>query len=399
MPDKLSVVDIITGNETILPILDDYLGPVASLDAEHGLVVFQDEFLYVFDLNNERSPLQLSAGDGKFSISPDGSMLIAWDHAQTSQDDAVITVYPLRDEAATSIPLEGVFDYSRLLPIIASPDSQYILATETTFTNTNEFTNHSILYDSQTGVAAAEWSHETPFVNARTLFSPDSHYVITAGENPFDTSYFVDIWDVSTLRTQAVQSPVASLTLDASNSPMLLDLSFSRDGSKLVISLDDALLGDGMPSHGYWVAIFDWADLLARGGELNARDLNYVSLNNVYLPAFSPDDTLIITSEINYNSSGGTNLNLWDAVATDDEILMLEGYSSGVFSPNGDLLAALSRDGRMALWDVAMLLQGDQTPIVTIESPNVRRIAFSPNGDRIYQQTTYGVVTLGVRPH
>jgi WD40 repeat protein len=78
---------------------------------------------------------------------------------------------------------------------------------------------------------------------------------------------------------------------------------------------------------------------------------------------------------------------------------MLEGYSSGVFSPNGDLLAALSRDGHMALWDVAMLLQGDQTPIVTIESPNVRRIAFSPNGDRIYQQTTYGVVTLGVRPH
>lgn len=392
--DGLRVVDIVSGDETVIPVLDDYLGRVALFDAENELVVFQDEGLHVRHLHEDLNLLGLDTVDnGHFVVSPDGSRIVVWTTQLETLDEVRITVYPLDDVQAEPVSLEGMVSSARLSPVTISPDSRYVLAIEGTYAEeTRQFGIHTILFDAETGENLVEWNQADSWL-LMPMFSPDSQYIIISGTDPFDRNFVFDVFEVSTLISQNDPVAMSSVTLAAGNSPVFLDIGFSPDGNQVIMTIDDALLGDGVV-HGYQTFIFDWTAFLTNGGE----NIESVSLRGAYSSVLNSDGTLVASSVSNYDWRGGTNTYLWNAL-TGEEIVQLEGYFRSVFSPDGRLLMALSRELDMVLWDLETLIQGDLTPLAVYESPaDIRGISFSPAGDYIYQRTTYSIITLTVRP-
>ena len=130
--------------------------------------------------------------------------------------------------------------------------------------------------------------------------------------------------------------------------------------------------------------------------ESYANDLDAtIYLQGAYLPTFVPDSSLLLASYI-FSSAFGATLQLWN-LDTEEVLINFEDYYTGIISPDGSLLVALS-GGQMVAWEIDSLLDENPIPLVTFDSPHVRQIAFSLDGDRIYQQTTYGVITLAIAP-
>jgi WD40 repeat protein len=417
--DTLRVVDVISGEETVLPVLHDYLGPVARLDAANDIGVFGQEQLSAYDLNTGNILLQVNPAPRRFTISPDGSLLVAWHESQTDEAELSATIHRLHDQSA-SIPMEGVVRH--LSSTAISPDGRYLIATERDIAadrNTNvrdaqgrvfaatptvvtPDVNNLYLYDLETGRRIKAWQQEMTPLGNTSIFSSDSQYVLTAtAQQVFGSSrvnpVVIDVWEVSALLRQAEPIPLISLTINMRDMPVSIGMSFTRDASHLLVSVDDALLGDGI-IHGYRVSVFDWSSLISWSGAINERDLQHVTLENAYSPLFSTSAPIVVTGGIQRIWETGVEtpyLYLWDSV-TGEQLLGLEGFTVGTLSADGTLLAGLSVYGQTMLWDISQLIQGNQTPLVTLDSPNVQTIAFSADGRHIYQQTSYGVVALGV---
>jgi WD40 repeat protein len=391
-PDTLSLLDIVSGEETVLPILDNYLGQIVTFDGENDLAIFQSDKLFVYDLTSGDELLQLNPAPQGFTISDDGSILVAWNRSATSQTDLLLIAYFLRDNALNPVELEGVFAYPQFNDVIVSPDRQYILVTENDYQETS---NQFYLYSLETGEQLVSWQEESKIYISVSIFSPDSQYVlIMAYLNTVEGDQVIEVtfWEISALLAESTQGIVP---LMLSGYLYDFDISFNLDGDQLVVMTDDADLGDGPVLHNFLLTIFDWTEILA-GNE----NLNSLTLRAAYNPIFNRNINFILTSGSVWSRDDGRHISyifFWNNL-TGELISSLADYSNPILNPDGTLIAALSKDKQMVVWDVASLLRGEQIPLITVDSPGVEHIAFSSNGDRIYQQTSYGVITLAVSP-
>ena len=397
-PDTICVFDLFTSEETCLSILDDYLGRVSHINNKTNQVVFSDTTLSVIDLLSQERLLQIDSAPDQYTMSLDGSLLIVWSRSQTQQGDSTpLIVYDLQDGNKTPMMLEETENLRGLLSAAISPDSERILVIEF---DIDAQISRLGLYDADTGALLVNWQYEQDRLWTAATFSPDSDYVIVMTSTQPELGYrefLIRVWALDELFNGNLQ-PQITLPI-ALQFLYEFDVEFSPDGSQLFVSLDDATLGDGPPIHDYHLVVLDWTELLALNGQLSLNDLNIQVLDTAYNPIVNPNKPLLTSGTV-WSRDLARHISfvyLWES-ETGELLVSLEGFSKGIYSPDGNLLAALSEDRHMMIWNVETLLQGDQTPLVTLDSRDVVGIAFSAAGDRLYQQTTYGVTTLGVNP-
>lgn len=403
----LSIVSVSGQNNDSLPIItvdniqqlvrisDDYLGQVARLDAQNNLAVFQGERFYIYDIANENNLLELDTIPLRFTTSVDGSMLITQSSAETTSRGFILTTHSLGEET-TSTPLNTIFIQPETIAI--SPDRQVIFVSERNVDNINQ----SYFYDAQTGERLAHWQSNIEFVTSAT-FSPDSQFLLTAGRLRSEgrLEFGVNIWTVADVLADEAQQSLATLELSQRDFIASADMTFTADTQELVIALNDAQMGDGV-INGYRIEIFNWDDILAIEGSLHEYDIEHLTLEGTNNASFILDSSLILTDSSLWNRDVGqadAYIDLWDSV-TGEVIIQLENVSQPILSPDGQLVAALSTShttrGQMSIWSVADLLNGDTEPLMLVYNPDVTDIAFSSTGDRIFQQTSYSVITLGI---
>jgi WD40 repeat protein len=323
-----------------------------------------------------------------FTLSDDGTILVAWERAESTSTELDVMVYHLGGDEAVSTPLQATFPSNLTTTFAISPDSNYIIATQrSSSASLSQFT----VYDAETGAQLTQWSVDRFYYTYASTFSPDMRYLVTIGTT-FDRVGFLEVWEFETLLTASIPSPIASVLLNTSE---VLDVRFSPDQAQLMVLTDDPSFGDGAVSHFYHVSLYYWEMVEFAGIDVPSAELSPIVIERGDNPVLVPNSPLLITTWFNFSWQGGRNLVLSEYEGG-AELLELEGYSNGIVSPDGSLLVALSREGQMVAWEIDSLLQRDQSPMFTLDSSGVRGIAFSTNGDRIYQQTTYSVVTLAV---
>lgn len=389
--DSLIVDNLLTGDEIVTPILDDYLGQVSLIDPKNDLIIFRDEHLFAYDLSSENRLLELDTNPNRFWGSDDGSQLITQTRSETASTGNTLTVYDL--ETDTSIQLEDNFSQAETIAI--SLDNQAIFVSQRDTDNNNQL----FLYNPQTGSRLAQWQSNMDFITT-AIFSPDTRHLLLAGrirgEGRLEFGLFV--WQVSDLLAGNNQAPVSTLNLSQRDFIASAEMSFTANSQDLVISLNDALMGD-RTINGYRVDVFDWQDILAIEGSLNGDDMVHLRLETAYNPSFHPTESLVLASSEWNSSFDGSYLTLWDS-DTEQLILELDGFSQAELSPDGNLAIALSSNligaRQMMIWRTADLWNGETDPILTLDASDVTHISFSATGNRIFQQTAYAVITLGI---
>lgn len=395
LADSIYIVNLLTNEEITLPILDDYLGQVARLDAQNDLAIFQGERLYAVDLANENRLLEIDT-PLRFALSADSSRLITQTPTETTPRSIVLTVHTIGADTSDGIRLDDTF--TQLETIAISPDRQVIFVSERNTDNINQ----SYLYDAQTGERLAHWQSNVEYVTSAT-FSPDNQYLLTAGRLRSEgrLEFGVNIWTVADVLADEAQQSLATLELSQRDFIASADMTFTANSQELVIALNDAQMGDGV-INGYRIEIFNWDDILAIEGSLHEYDIEHLTLEGTNNASFILDSSLILTDSSLWNRDVGqadAYIDLWNS-ATGEAIIAIEGFSNAILSPDGQLVAALSTShttrGQMSIWSVADLLNGDINPLLIVDNPDVVDIAFSSTGDRIFQQTNYSVITLGI---
>jgi WD40 repeat protein len=137
------------------------------------------------------------------------------------------------------------------------------------------------------------------------------------------------------------------------HSDVVLSVSFSNDGKRLITAGDD------------FTAII-WE---VRSGEPLARLTGHQDW--IQWATFSPDDRWVATA------SGDLTVRIWDA-ASGLAVWSRESpaaFRSAVFSPDGGRLAAVGRDSVVTLWDVGLhrLWRVAQQATSACLSPTLRR--------------------------
>ncbi len=254
------------------------------------------------------------------------------------------------------------------------------------------------LYDPATNELIRMFGSRRYHVHA-LAFSPDGRLLASAGENRNSRTFNeVMIWEVATGK-QVKSLPVESTRLNAWHN-VIKALDFSHDGKRLAAADSYATTvwdleeneSDFMLKHsGYDVDFSPTTDRLVTGGQYNIYDsqngLEKIKLDvPVGAPgcvAYSHDGKLIATG----NPSG--DIQLWDA-ATGKELSRKQGHEGGVrggvFSPDGTLIASISRtDSTIRIWGATTGKQLLTLP-VTFKGPDVwwneegSKVWFAPYG-------------------
>jgi WD40 repeat protein len=402
-PDKLQMLNIVTGAETTQSVLDDYLGPVVQFDSQNGLVAFQDHQLHLRSLDGQQPPMTLDAPmPTRFTLSPDGSQIAIRVRSAEDRNKVDVALYTINGEDDEPVMLDGSFGSSTLNRITFNPNADRVLLIESQRVNADgdlaPKTTYR-LFDTQAGDALATWEQDVWLLYRMATiaaFSPDGHYVLTGGAS-LDNGGILQIWELSTLIEEPETGSLTELTFYGGPQVLLAEPTFNADGTQLAMTIDDAALGDGV-SHDYSVTLMDWADVVDAEPETSIYDIAIAEIRRSYQPQFTSNgDYLLTTVDMSFDVLGGTDLILHDA-HTGEALHTLEQHYGGVFHPTGNLLGAIGYDGDIAIWSIDDLISGRAMPIYTQTVPGVQKIGFNAEGDRLYVQTEYGVDVLAVSP-
>jgi hypothetical protein len=156
---------------------------------------------------------------------------------------------------------------------------------------------------------------------------------------------------------------------------------FKRLEDRLPLA-DTAISPDGRFFAG---ANFAGAIMLADLGSEPPSSRHIPARNNVFRLAWSPTAPLLA-------GTAGYSVLLWDAT-TGERVHRFTGFRRTVqalaFSPDGRLLAAGSREGRVRVWEVP---SGRERVELDYESGKVNDLAFSPDGSTAAAGCSKGVV-------
>jgi WD40 repeat protein len=163
----------------------------------------------------------------------------------------------------------------------------------------------------------------------------------------------------------------------------VVEVAFSPDGTLLATASHDRTVRLWDVATGQTTRILTGRtsrSLTGRTSRSLTGDTGYL-----YGVAFSPDGTLLAAI------SHDRTVRLWD-VATGQTTRILTGHMFGVaFSPDGTLLATTGEDRIIRLWDVAT---GQTTRTLTGHTNMVHRVAFSPDGSLLATTSYDGTVRL-----
>ena len=203
-------------------------------------------------------------------------------------------------------------------------------------------------------------------------FSPDGHWLLTGC---LPSSYC--IWDVA-LGTGRELDMGSRIPMPAM---IPIAAAFYPGSTRFVIVTPDGLVEVQSTGSGEWRAVLV--------GDMGGNTV----WDSVWEFIFSPDGRLMLS--VLGDRVGASTMGIWDTY-TGIKLLSLEGHEGEVvskarFSPCGNYIASVSKDGTVRLWRT-----NDGSCIATLSEhdPRVRHISFSPNGKSFVLGTYDGLVIM-----
>jgi len=270
-------------------------------------------------------------------FSPDGSLLVSANAVGT------LTVWTVRGNGA-EMRLEesrvvGGFDYHYPTSMAFSPDGTRVVTISLTWDGPSD--NRLKLWDVSQGVLLETFQEGHTQAATSLAFSPDGS-TLASGGGMWDGT--VRVWDVASGRQQSVMNLW-------SNEVRLVQ--FSSDGS-LVASLSEGGAGEGSR---YMVHLWD-----AETGSARAM-IPGAWFDSAFSLAFSLDGTLLVSDVV--LSDANLPVSIWrlDELLQGDGVIEDPGFveeqtggsraMAAAFSPDGAMLATVTYDGTIQLWDTA----------------------------------------------
>ncbi|MFQ5968105.1 MAG: TIR domain-containing protein [Acidimicrobiia bacterium] len=310
----------------------------ASGQAETVTVIAGSSTVIVWDVTSGQVLGTLEGHEGlvtNLTFSPDGS------HVATSSSDRTARVWNVSTGEEL---MRFVGHEDGLISVAFSPDGR-LLAT----TGMDEAAR---IWDVQSGDELA--ALENPFASG-LAFSPDGTVLAVAGGD-------LKLWDVAS----------AELVRTLSGHQFeLSDVVFSKDGSMLVTSSQDATAKLWDPETGE-----EFSTLIGHTGPLLGVDIN-------------SDGTLIVTS------GSDASVRVWErGPSSVREVMSLVGHEGPIpnvaLSPDSSLLASGSEDGSVRVWDLSVNGSREQLTVPGA-SVWVGAVAFAPDGTWIVASADDGV--------
>jgi WD40 repeat protein len=330
-----------------------------------------------------------AAATANLTVDPERSLLLALQALETTRQDATVlpeAVQTLHDAIAAD-RLLFTMEHPSTANVEWSPDGR-LLATGGSAAGKDQ--TDVLLWDAKTGAKLRTLSGHTTDID-ELAFSPDSSRLVT---NSHDGQMIV--WDTRTGERV--------LTMPAGTG---LGANFSPDGRRLVV-------GGSAPSH-VTAEVVD-----ARTGEVLKT---LVTADNVGLPVYSPDGTLIAVPRYDdvsffdaetgrevrtfpvdgsfavlYSPDGtkilaqlGSGAAVLDAL-TGDVLFRIPGSPVGIdWSADGRLIATGDNDGTARIWDAAT---GEELLRLAGHRGGVALVSFSPDGTRLLTGGTDGTARV-----
>jgi WD40 repeat protein len=260
---------------------------------------------------------------------------------------------------------------------------------------------------------------------AKIAFSPDSKILATA-EGPRRT---IRLWDVGTGK------PLKELAMPKSDDPGMGyadHVTFSADGKLVIgagnadvipiwdakqgtllktIRTEDSAFDLAISPDSKWVAYCTMWAMKTWSVDTGERFSEFVDpafpvtggVAGAGRMAFSPTRYLLALATSRHEKKNGENaferrVEVWDFQKK--SVLFVLRFPAGAFhsyhlafSPDGESLAALNNDGRVALWDVAT-----QKELRSFAIDNVRAFAFAPDGNSLAITSKEGVSLVSMKP-
>lgn len=375
---ELVIIDLIQNQDHRISVLDNYLGQRAQIDTQHSRVLFEGDRATVIDLGTGERLGELSDPYRDAKISTDGNSLIARVPVPNVDNLFSISIIDLDKPEQPPIVMDEQFKYpyTSLSPV---DDLLFV-----SISDGDILANRHYLYDSTTGKQLVEWEGEPDLgFNVNSIFTQDGQYLITVTSG--HRSAKLRVWDIPKLVAQDTDSLVASMALGINDAGFIQTFTLTDDQTYLVLSIDDAELGDGI-YHQYRIALINLPELIAAGDEVYEDKKLTEHLRNQHSPQFIGDSEIFLTRSNSINWEASDRLTLWTLNAT-EPLTAIIGYTGGVISPNGDIIATYTSD-EITIWDVNAVISGNKDPTVTLQTADrTIDIAFDQDGTRFYQIT------------
>ncbi len=380
------VVDVADKAEQILTVIAPYRGAIMAFNPGTEQVVFAGTSLTGYDLQTGEPIFDFPAAEGavlEAALSANGEHLTAMIAPDKTRNTAGVSVWNLLTPDALPYQLES--NYRGIGDLQLSPDGR-LLAVRALGAIGGGMEPE--LFWEISHQALTIWWIESAGMSAH-VFSPDGSLLATGGRDSF-----VSLWDVaevSALGNQAGHLPEAKANLWFGSQSDTEGLAFSPDGRLLAIT---ELVGEEPESPRHQINLLQVADMLRLDAPMDvqqAGDDIVTILNADRVIAFTPDSLLLLT----YTTETDI-FQLWDT-ETGVEVAALTGGALGTFSPDGTLLATYDVGG-LSFWPVESLINGDLTPLATVDTAarDIQEIAFSGDGTRLFAQMPNGVLVWGV---
>ncbi|MEP6989161.1 MAG: WD40 repeat domain-containing protein [Chloroflexota bacterium] len=381
------VLDIRSNQQTDLKVIENYLGSVLGFNPTQRLVIFSgQDFAALYDLRTGQEVLRKTV-DETFKnavFNADASYFVTRSNLSTTDRSNYRATINLWHTDDFQDPISQADASYRGRDLLLSPDGKLLSGLEGACGDGGGGAH--FMWNTQTGVESLNYYGGTCGPNSQ-IFSPDSKWLLVGWDGE------LDMLDVNTILKETVSDK--NQTAGKDHSRRFLDyhearrnfrnIAISADGTQ--VAFMESLFDPSIEGDFYQVELFQLSDLIGQEGYEWGKAA--LTIPYAQIAIFSPDGRWLLT-----------DIGLWD-LAAGKQVTQL-GNKVAAFSPDNNLLATYDQSvGKVMLWDISKLAQGDESPLMILEAQKRQmgypdELAFSHDAKMLYLKRDGDIQIYGV---